>query len=205
MSNGLRYSHQSHINTYHSTLTRGCVQVLTAETSCELWHQRLVHPGKKVMEQKHHCSDGVPDFKPKRHQMFHCACCDKAKVRKKNRISTSTYKTTTCGQRFHMYFGFVRVDDSHEKININKKRKIGTSIHGFNSYLVRIDAHTRYTWIFLTSSKDQPIDIIQNFQSYHGLSKGEKRIRTDQGGEFSCSTGFRKTAAVHLIHFDYVS
>ena len=60
-----------------------CVRTLTAEATYELWHQRLCHPGKKIMESISNCVQGVPQLSTKRHEFYHCPCCDKAKIKKK--------------------------------------------------------------------------------------------------------------------------
>jgi hypothetical protein len=45
-------------------------------------------------------------------------------------------------------------------------------------------------WVFLTQSKDPPIDIVRAFLALHGHSDGGC-IRTDQGGELASSGAFR--------------
>ena len=169
-----------------------CVRTLTAEATYELWHQRLCHPGKKIMESISNCVQGVPQLSTKRHEFYHCPCCDKAKIKKKDRnVSTSPFtKTTPRSERFHMDFGFVRVDNRD-----NKKHKLISSIDGFTSYLIIVDSHTRYTWVFTTATKDPPIDIVRQFLDDHGLKKGYRSIRTDQGGELFGCRKFRDLAA----------
>ena len=84
-----------------------------------------------------------------------------------------------------MDFGFVRGEEYH-KLDKKKKRFI-TSIDGHNSYLIIVDDHTRYTWIYLTSSKEPPVDLVTQFLEDHGLEYGSRFIRTDQGGDlFKC-------------------
>jgi hypothetical protein len=45
-------------------------------------------------------------------------------------------------------------------------------------------------WVFLTKSKDPPIDIVRAFLTLHGHSDGGC-VRTDQGGELASSGAFR--------------
>ena len=198
MINGLWFSQHTITSAPSSCKSdkHGVVRTLTAEATYQLWHQRLAHPGQKVLEYLHHCVNGVPDLKSKRHQFFTCTCCDKAKIRKKNRnLLPSPDKTTSRGQRFHMDFGFVR-GETQSKKNKALTRMI-TSIDGYNSYLIIVDAHTRYTWVFLTSSKEPPLDVIQQFLNDHGLTTGERSIRTDQGGELYNSKKFHVACAFH--------
>ena len=44
-------------------------------------------------------------------------------------------------------------------------------------------------WVFLTKSKDPPIDIVRAFLTLHGHSDGGC-VRTDQGGELASSGAF---------------
>ena len=167
MKNGLWYSQQAQTIrlTTHKT---ECVRMLIAEATYQLWHQRLGHPGQKVLQHFHNCANGVPELQSKLHQFFSCKCCDHAKIKKQNKnVLPSPDKTTSRGQRFHMDFGFVRGDNSH-KTN-DKTQRIVTSIDGFSSYLIIVDSHTSYTWVFLTSSKEPPIDIVKQLLHYHGL------------------------------------
>ncbi len=63
------------------------------------------------------------------------------------------------------------------------------SYDGFNSYLLVLDEALRYAWVFLTKSKDSPLDIIGAFFALHGHPDGGC-LRTDQGGELASSTAF---------------
>ncbi len=63
------------------------------------------------------------------------------------------------------------------------------SYDGYLSYLLVVDEASRYTWVFLTSSKDPPIDIVSAFLTQHGHEDGGC-IRTDQGGELAGSAAF---------------
>ena len=49
------------------------VNRLSDAVQWELWHQHLVHPGAKVMEQQHKVSDGVPKLRG--NVFFHCPSC----------------------------------------------------------------------------------------------------------------------------------
>ncbi len=63
------------------------------------------------------------------------------------------------------------------------------SYDGFNSYLLIIDEASRYAWVFLTKSKDPPLDIIRAFFTMHGHWDGGC-VCTDQGGELASSSAF---------------
>jgi hypothetical protein len=67
--------------------------------------------------------------------------------------------------------------------------RVVSSYNGYTSYLLIIDEASRYAWVFLTTSKDPPIDIICAFLLLHGHPDGGC-IRTDQGGELASSIVF---------------
>ena len=64
------------------------------------------------------------------------------------------------------------------------------SYDGFTSYLLIIDEASRYTWVFLTATKEPPLDIVSEFLQHHGHEDGGC-IRTDQGGELAHSVAFQ--------------
>ena len=188
MKNGLWYSIQAIQKTTAQQTTVPTVRTMTAEAEYELWHQRLGHPGTNIMDHIHNTAEGIPNLSKKRHQFYHCDTCAHSKIHKSNRNKSITTKTTSRGQRFHMDFGFVRGEE-YRRQNKNKTGFI-TSMDGYNSYLIIVDAHTRFTWIYLTSSKEPPVDIVKSFLQDNGLEKGPRYIRTDQGGELYSSKRF---------------
>ena len=68
--------------------------------------------------------------------------------------------------------------------------RVVSSYDGYTSYLLVIDEASRMAWVFLTKSKDPPIDIVRAFLTLHGHSDGGC-VRTDQGGELASSGAFR--------------
>ncbi len=57
-------------------------------------------------------------------------------------------------------------------------------------YLLILDEATQYVWVFLTTSKDPPLDIVSEFLHHHGHKTGGS-IRTDQGGKLARSLEFQ--------------
>lgn len=103
----------------------------------------------------------------------------------------SSPSTTARGQLFHMDFGFVRGNDFRTK---NEKGKMITSRDGYNSYLIIVDSYTRYAWVFLSATKEPPLNTVKTFLNRYGLTTGTQRqIRCDQGGELARSAKFRET------------
>ena len=65
MINGLWYSSQDNIvDSQVKALddTTAFINVITAEATYELWHQRMGHPGEKVMSKLHECVDGIANL-----------------------------------------------------------------------------------------------------------------------------------------------
>lgn len=154
---------------------------ITAEY--ELWHQRLGHAGDKVMANIHKCVDGVPNLQPHKHPFHKCQCCMKGKIKAAPKNKSTATKTTRRGQQFHMDFGFVRGSAFKAK---NDKGQIITSRDGYNSCLIIVDNHTRYSWIFLSTSKHPPLKIVEQFLDRYGIKDGAYRhVRCDQGGGVS--------------------
>jgi hypothetical protein len=99
-----------------------------------------------------------------------------------------------------MDFGFMRAS-VNDYTQLSKMTDcIVQSYDGYSSYLVIVDAATRFIWVFLTTSKEPPLDIVNAFMQRFALWDGGF-VRTDQGGELACSSSFRNTM---LRTFNYV-
>jgi hypothetical protein len=63
--------------------------------------------------------------------------------------------------------------------------RVVASWDGYSSYLLIVDEASRYIWVFLTKSKEPPLDIIDTFLDHcdHELVGS---ICTDQGGKLAC-------------------
>ncbi len=64
-----------------------------------------------------------------------------------------------------------------------------SSYNRYTLYLLIIDEVCWYAWVFLTKSKDPPLDIVRAFLWLHGHADGGC-VRTDQGGELASSFAF---------------
>ena len=80
-----------------------------------------------------------------------------------------------------MDFGFMRASESDYSRPDKTKDRIVQSFDGYSSYLLIVDEASRFVWIFLTASKEPPLDIIREFLTQHGHSDGGS-VHTDQGG-----------------------
>ena len=174
----------------------------------EPWHQRMGHIGLKKLQATAKCTKGMPPI-GNLHPLFKCQACALAKMTKSPKRRKED-QATTPGERFHMDFGFVRGPKNlqhllkrrrtakHKIRNAKSHHPIKTSHDGYSSYLLITDAATRHTWVFLTKTKEPPIQTLDLFLTQHGLKKEQpKFVQTDQGGELARSTSFRNLMAKH--------
>ena len=83
-----------------------------------------------------------------------------------------------------MDFGFMWSSRSDYSRPDKRSDRVIASWDGYSSYLLIVDEASRFIWVFLTKSKDPPIDIIDKFLQKFGHADGGC-IRTDQGGELA--------------------
>ena len=67
-----------------------------------------------------------------------------------------------------------------------------TSKEGYNCYLIIVDKYSCHIWVFLFVGKSPSTETITKFLDTLGLKTGLRFIRTDQGGDLTKSTLFRK-------------
>jgi hypothetical protein len=91
---------------------------------------------------------------------------------------------------FYMDFGFMQTSASDFSWANRSKDCVIFSYNGFSSYLLTVDEASCYIWVFLTHSKEPPLDIISEFLRQHGQKDGGC-IQTDQEGELTRSHKFQ--------------
>ena len=96
------------------------------------------------------------------------------------------------GQHFHMDFGFVRGADYASK---DENNKTITSKDSKRAYLIIVDRSSRYTWVYLTSSKAPPIEAVQMLLNKFKSKNPHRTVRVDQGGELGNSSAFKTMIA----------
>ena len=89
--------------------------------------------------------------------------------------------------RFYMDFGYMRSSRSDYSRPDKRSDPVIASWDEYSSYLLIVDEASRFIWVFLTKSKDPPIDIIGKFLQKFGHANGGC-IRTDQGGDLAGSS-----------------
>ena len=201
LRNGIWYAQQSLLDcicpTYNDVfetpdLDTPIIRKLNAAATHELWHQRLCHPGKSMMENIHKTADGIPNLMHGRNSFYKCQTCMRAKVQSasKNKNAEPTFQVERPGQQFHMDFGFVRGSDFKTK---NDDGRIITSRDGYNCYLIIVDKFSGYMWVMLSNNKEPPLEFVKTFLEKHGDRNSPiRQVRTDQGGELWSSTDYKE-------------
>ena len=198
-----------------TTDEKATINKISTAATYELWHQRTGHASSHALQVLHQHAKGVPKLKG--NAFYKCPSCMTGKLATKR--SLASRKKLKCipippqdqdenplqgepGQHYHMDFGFVRAKENSldiTKRNIKNPGKITTSIDGFKCYLIVIDRVTRYTWIFLSTTKDPPVETIRQLLQKFKSDNPNRTVRTDQGGELGHSSAFSKM----LVECDY--
>ena len=98
-----------------------------------------------------------------------------------------------------MDFAFMRSSTEDYRRPNKDTDHVVTSYDGYSSHLVIVDGASRRVWVFLTKTKDPPIEILRAFMTRFASHTG--LVRTDQGGELARSGAVR---TMMLTEFRYV-
>ena len=156
----------------------------------ELWAARLGFCGEWQLDVIPACATGLPnhfDYHPFRfidHK-------EQARIRRQA-AGRKVERVKKCGQRFYVDFGFMRASNTDFSRPNTKEDRVIQSYDGYNSYLAIIDEHSRHAWVYLSVSKEPPIEEMSAHLDVFGLAKGGL-LRCDQGGELARSEEFRTT------------
>jgi hypothetical protein len=117
----------------------------------ETWYLRMGGCNETQLKALGSNATGVPpnlEFHPFRYIDFK----EQARIRKQP-VGNNPLKVCARAKRFYIDFGFLRAStDDFTKPNAKKDRII-QSFDGYSSYVLVVDEFTKYSWIFLTSSK----------------------------------------------------
>ena len=95
------------------------------------------------------------------------------------------------GQHFHMDFGFVR--GTSFKLQTAKGEGLTiTCVDGKNSYCIIVDRATWHIWVFLSNTKDPPIEPVCMVLRKFGANITHRTVRTDQDKGLGKSKDFLK-------------
>jgi hypothetical protein len=108
---------------------------------------------------------------------------------KKLPAQPSLVRTSKWKRRFYMDFSFMRASATDYSCPHKLTDQVVSSYDGYTSYLLIIDEASGYAWVFLTKSKNPPLNIVQAFLRLHGHMDGGC-IHMDQGGELASSFAF---------------
>ena len=95
------------------------------------------------------------------------------------------------GQHFHMDFGFVR-GTSFKLKTANGDGPTITSVDGKNSYCLIVDRATRHIWVFLSNTKEPPVEPVRMVLRKFGANITHRTVRTDQDKGLGKSQEFLK-------------
>ncbi len=151
----------------------------------EVWLLCLGSPGVTQLNVLPQFAKGLPS-----HFAYHPFCFVDFKEQAqiwKQAAKHSAVCTTELKRHFYMDFGFMHASTSDFSWPDKTKDRVIQSFDRYSSYLLIVDEASRFVWIFLTASKELPLDIIREFLTQHGHSDGGS-ARTNQGGELArCS------------------
>ena len=157
---------------------------LPQQLDAELWSGRMEFPGEDGMVELPKHAEGLPS-----HFNFHpLRFIDhkEAAMIQKQAANRTAERTPLNGQRLFMDFGFMQSStDDFMQPNPAKDRVVD-SFDGYSSYLLVKDEASQKLWLFLTKSKEPPIEYASEFLHANGLTTGGV-IRCDQGGELARS------------------
>eukprot|EP00956_Cyclotella_meneghiniana_P004202 scaffold5163_cov49-Cyclotella_meneghiniana.AAC.3 len=154
----------------------------------ETWNLRMGCCSESSLESLCQHAIGIPtklEWHPYRFVDFK----EHAKIGKQP-VGKDPVKVNKRGQRFYFDFGFIRASNNDFSRPTKTKDRIVESYDGYNSYLLIVDEISKYCWIFLTKSKEPPIELTKLFLRQYGHKDGGK-IRCDQGGELARSEQWR--------------
>ena len=162
------------------------ISVYMVEHSISLWHKRLVHNNYKSIEymSKHgliSCKNDVNDK---------CDVCIQAKMTRKPFPSIE------------------RTSKILELVHFDICELNGVLTRGNRYFIIFIDDHSRFTYVYLMKTKDQAFDMFKCYRSEVENQKKNKIkiLRSDRGGEyfsFEFSTYCEEHGIVHETSAPY--
>nr|KYP52268.1 Retrovirus-related Pol polyprotein from transposon TNT 1-94 [Cajanus cajan] len=163
-----------------STVTPSAHTVSSNPVSYATWHSRLRHPHNDVLKYVFKlCNFPIIN---KSVFDFCTSCC----LGKSHKLPSQLSKTV-----YHTPFELIYSDLWGLAPFL--------SDNGYQYYVTFVDAHTRFTWIFLLKSKAHTLDV---FKQFHAMVQNQfqlpvKEIQIDWGGKFRSFTSY---LAQHGIH-----
>lgn len=154
----------------------------------ETWYLRMGACNETQLEQLPENATGIPnsfEWHPFRFIDFK----EQARMRRQP-VGRNPYKVARRGQRFYMDYGFIRSSNEDFSRPTKAKDRVVESFDGYLSSLLIVDETSKYSWIFLTKTKEPPLDLTRRFMKEFGNEEGGL-ICCDQGGELAQSSKWR--------------
>jgi hypothetical protein len=167
------------------------------QVQSEVWMLQFGSPGEHQLNVLLQHIVGTPSMF-EYHPFCYIDFKEQAYIRKQAAQLTAE-RIPTCGAEFYMDFGFMWSSTKDNKWPNKATERVVTLYDGYSAHLVIVVDASWRVWVFLTKSKDPPIDILRAFMSRYGLKTG--LVRTDQGGELARSSAF---CTIMLNEFGYV-
>jgi hypothetical protein len=133
------------------------------QVESEVWMLRFGSPGEHQLDVFPQHVVGTPsmfEYHPFRYINFK----EQAYICKQAAQCTAE-RIPTCGAEFYMDFGFMRSSTKDYKRPNKATDRVVTSYDGYSAHLVIVDGASRRVWVFLTKSKELPINILRAFMS----------------------------------------
>jgi len=177
MHGGLYCLHDS-VNIHEEKYLMNCNVLNSKGYDIDIWHFRLGHPSKHVVEQ-------VCKIFPYANSNFDklCDICHLAKQHK-----------------LHFQISDLVSLNTFDLIHIDILGPITISfVHGHKYFLTTIDDFSRHSWIFLIKTKGETRNLLHNFIILvkNQFNQNNKTIRTDNGKEFDCNELYEKYGILH--------
>jgi hypothetical protein len=154
----------------------------------ETWYLRMGGCSETQLDQLPKHALGLPQ-KFEWHPFQFVDFREQARVRRQP-VGRNPDRVTYRAARFYFDFGFIRASNEDFTRPSVKNDRVVESYDGYSSYLLVVDELTKYSWIFLTKTKDPPIELTRQFLKQFGHEAGGM-IRCDQGGELARSEEWR--------------
>nr|KYP63467.1 Retrovirus-related Pol polyprotein from transposon TNT 1-94 [Cajanus cajan] len=167
----------------HTTITPSAHTASCNSVSYATWHSRLEHPHNDVLKSVFRLCNFPTINKTV------CDFCTPCCLGKSHKL-LSTLSKTVYNTPFELTYSDLWGPAPF------------ISDNGYQYYVTFVDAHTRFTWIFLLKSKAHTLDV---FKQFHAMIQNQfqlpiKVIQTDWGGEFRSFTSYlAQTGIQHCL------
>jgi hypothetical protein len=137
-----------------------------SQTELELWMVQLGCPRETQLDMLPGNVIGIPS-----HFEYHPFCYTDFKKQAHIQKQVALWlaePTTDAHKQFYMDYGFMQASTLDYQHPNKASDRVVTSFDGFTAYLLIVDEALHHKWEFLTSTKDPPLDLIDEFLTRFG-------------------------------------